>query len=55
MVTSSAQCEKIQARRVKAGKRGYAKAVRRYLLDYYKHRPKPDFYLGDIGSLPHQF
>lgn len=32
MITSTAQAKRIQERRVAAGKRGYAKAVRRFLL-----------------------
>ena len=31
MITSIEQCEVIQQRRVEAGKRGFAKAVRRFL------------------------
>lgn len=34
MIKSYDQCLETQKRRVKAGKRGYAKAVRRYLLKF---------------------
>lgn len=40
MIKSIEQAQRIQEQRVKAGKRGWAKAVRRYLLwehkDHYK-------------------
>lgn len=51
MIKSYAQAAAIQGRRVKSGKRGYAKAVRRYLLatraDTYA-----DTYLNARNQLP---
>lgn len=51
MVKSYKQCEEIQKRRVAAGLRGYAKAVRRFLksrypTDYLINRNRMEAYFG---------
>lgn len=55
MVTSSEQAKKIQTRRVQSGKRGFAKAVRRYYKERASFHLYPTFYRESLDSLPHRF